>query len=173
VAPLVLWADSRAGQTSSIEDDAISIAFNLQVRTGAFAFGPQGPIEASDASSLFELTFQTFEPVVYELSGTLQRFWHDLPPPTFVYTLSNPLGTIMEGANMLTRTGTLLPDTYTFRIETSMYAVHDPLGDNKGVNSSTIMRFASVPEGGESWLLLGIGILTIAAGRKAIPAFNG
>ena len=57
VAPQVLWADSRARQTSIIEEDAISIAFNLQARTGAFAYGPIGPIETSTASSLFELHF--------------------------------------------------------------------------------------------------------------------
>ena len=165
-------AQSQASQTSTISPSEILIDLALYAATQMPFSQPPGGVTAR-ASSLFEFTFQTLEPLSYELGGTFFRASHDFPGPNFTLALLGSLGTVFEDQSVLPRMGFLLPDTYTFRVITNLAPWMDPLGDLQVVESRISLRTTSVPETGSTLLFLGgaFGLLLIS--RKSMKKASG
>jgi hypothetical protein len=154
-------ADSRASQTSTITADQIAVSASLWGSSRVSLAGPYGPASSS-ASSIFEVSFSVLNPLAYELDAFRSSAFHDLPPPSFDFSLSSAnygsvLGTsdLSQGSHF---SGVLLPDVYTLRFNAGISTVPDPLGDFKYAAYGMNLRVAAVPDTGSSVTFLVIAL---------------
>ena len=157
----LLHVDSLASQTSTITADAIALSASLRVNLGPFldpAFPPSP--RQSQASFGFEYTFNVLQPLTYELTAPIERSsGHGaLPPNIDIFLSSAGVFTIpLYSGGIVSRSGVLLPDTYTLRVASNTLVYSDPLGDFQNVNLSLNFRTSPVPDLGSTAVLLAIG----------------
>jgi hypothetical protein len=164
------YAASEASQRSGITEDGFLLDIMLDTNTWVPLTAPPGETKAQ-ASSSFEYSFQTLEPLAYEMVGSYFTF-NSLPPTTLAFSLLGSTGSVLTGSffgqSGDLRSGIILPDTYTFRVDSAVAAREDPLGDFRPLQANIAFNTASVPDAGETWILLAGAFGVLLIGRKVI-----
>ena len=164
--PVLVRSLSRASQDSFVGPEEISGSGRLYTETWVPVEWPTHPPPSSDglARSVFEVSFLVEEAVFYELAISGDK-WQDAGgriDREIDFGFSGMGSGLLVGSfpqiGLSLFSGILLPDTYNFRFNTSVVAWGDPLGDLGYAQWNFALRTSSVPDGGNTFWLLGIGM---------------
>jgi hypothetical protein len=175
-------ADSQASQSSVIGASEITASGHLQSASWVSPTVPSG-LGVARATSVFDVSFRVTEDTSYNLALTLNLFHADMPPPSIDFGLGWLGGNEIVGLNDVlvgggSYAGILAPGDYQLVLDATTGTVIDPLGDLALLNYQ--LDFADgpvqVPETGETFTLLGLGLAALAAAggmyRRGGPLVN-
>lgn len=170
------YAYSSAAQDSTVTPNQISIGASLDAESGA-SWWQYGLYAASaSADSIFEVGFSVSEPLHYDLSIGASG-WTTIGMGIDVLLTSAEHGDlfcyqrggIIPNLSLVSQ-GTLLPDTYSLRLNGSIATLVDYLGDEGFIDYNATFIVASVPDTlpapSAYAAILGVAALGLAAVRR-------